>query len=325
MKVLLTGASGFVGSHILDRLRADGIPTALLLRPSSNRRFLQQHLGAVEVRTGSITQPDSLPEAMAGITHVIHCAGCTRALRGSDFDEINHVGTRNVVIALNGSPSVRRLVHISSLAAAGPATPANPAQESGTPSPISVYGQSKLAGEVEVRSLCRPDFTILRPPAVYGPRDDGFLSMFKAVKFHFLPRTNANQALSVVFVRDLAEIVVKCLDHPGVVGKTYFVANREMVTGRVMAQEIAAQMRHWTFPLPMPAAMLWPVCLFEQMRSRLTGKPSLLSLQKYVELRAPGWVCDAGLLEMEMGCQCPTTLKAGIAETLSWYRQQQWI
>ncbi len=325
MKVLLTGASGFVGSHILDRLRAQGIPTALLLRTTSNKRFLQEHLGAVEIRTGSITEPDSLPGAMAGITHVIHCAGCTRALRGADFLEINSVGTRNVVTALNGSPNVRRLVHISSLAAAGPATPANPARELDAPSPISVYGRSKLAGELEIRSQCRADFTILRPPAVYGPRDDGFLSMFKAVKFHFLPRTNASQALSVVFVRDLAETVVQCLDHPGVAGKTYFVASREIVTGRLMAQEIARLMRHWTLPLPMPAALLWPVCLFEQMRSRLTGKPSLLSLQKYVELRAPGWVCDPGLFEKEIGCQCATTLKAGIAETLSWYRQHQWI
>jgi nucleoside-diphosphate-sugar epimerase len=325
MKVLLTGASGFVGSHILDSLRARGIPTALLLRPASNRRFLKEHLVAVEVRTGSITESASLAGAMSGITHVIHCAGCTRAVRQAEFDEINHIGTRNVVTALNGSSSVTRLVHISSLAVAGPATPANPARESHTPAPISVYGKSKLAGELEVRNLCRADYTVLRPPAVYGPRDDGFLSLFKAVKLHLLPRTNATQALSVVFVRDLAESVVKCLDLPGVVGKTYFVANREIVTGRLMAHEIAASMQRWTLPLPMPPVLLWPVCLFEQMRSRLTGKASLLGLQKFAELRAPGWVCDPGLFEKETGCHCTTTLKAGISEALGWYRHHGWI
>jgi nucleoside-diphosphate-sugar epimerase len=325
MKVLLTGASGFVGSHILDSLCAQGISTALLIRPTSNRRFLQEHLDAVEVRIGSITEPDSLSRAMSGITHVIHCAGCTRALREADFDEINHVGTRNVIAALNGSPSVRRLVHISSLAAAGPATPAKPARELDAPSPISVYGRSKLAGELEVRSLSRPDFTILRPPAVYGPRDDGFLSIFKAVKFHLSPRTNATQALSMVFVRDLAETVVSCLDHPEAIGKIYFVSSREIVTGRLMAKEIAGLMQQWTLPLPMPTLLLWPVCLFEQMRSRLMGKPRLLSLQKFVELRAPGWVCDPGLLERETGCRCKTPLKAGVSETLSWYRQHGWL
>ena len=325
MKVLLTGASGFVGSHILDSLRARGIPTALLLRPASNRRFLKEHLGEVEILTGSITEPASLGEAMSGITHVIHCAGCTRAVRETEFDEINHTGARNVVTALNQSSSATQLVHISSLAVAGPATPADPARESGTPAPISVYGRSKLAGELAVRNLCQADFTILRPPAVYGPRDDGFLSMFKAVKLHLLPRTNATQALSMVFVRDLAEAVVRCLDHPKAAGKTYFVASREIVTGRVMAREIAGLMRQWTLPLPMPPFLLWPVCLFEQMRSRITGKASLLSLQKFAELRARGWVCDPGLFEKEIGCHCTTTLKAGISETLSWYRHHRWI
>jgi nucleoside-diphosphate-sugar epimerase len=325
MKVLLTGASGFVGSHILDSLRARGILTALLLRPTSNRRFLEAHLRDVEVRTGSITDPASLAEAMSGITHVIHCAGCTRAVREAEFNEINHIGARNVVAALNGSSSVTRLVHISSLAVAGPATPASPARESGPPAPISVYGRSKLAGELDVRNLCRAEFTVLRPPAVYGPRDDGFLSIFKAVKLHLLPRTNAAQSLSMVFVRDLAESVVRCLDHPGAAGKTYFVASREIVTGRLMAEEIATQMRQWTLPLPMPSALLWPVCLFEQIRSRLTGKASLLSLQKFAELRAPGWVCDPGLFEKEIGCHCTTTLKAGISETSGWYRHHGWI
>jgi nucleoside-diphosphate-sugar epimerase len=324
-KVLLTGASGFVGSHILDRLRARQLPAAVLLRPTSDRRFIERHLPEVEVRSGSISDPASLRQALAGISHVIHCAGCTRARNYSEFYDINHLGTRNVVEAVNAQPNVQQLVHISSLAVAGPATAAEPARESDPPHPISEYGKSKFAAELEVRERCRVPWTVVRPPAVYGPRDAGFFSMFQAVAFHLLPRPSATQALSLVFAPDLAEAIVSCLDHPKATGKVYFAASNEVVTGRRMAEEIRDQMGHWTVPCPMPAALLWPVCCFQEMLSRVTGKASLLNLQKYAELRAPGWVCDPSLLEREIGVACRTPLREGVAATLKWYREARWL
>jgi nucleoside-diphosphate-sugar epimerase len=326
LKILLTGASGFVGSHILESLCARGLPTALLLRSASNRRFIEPLLSKVEVRSGSVGDPQSLREAMADITHVIHCAGATKACRNSEFYTVNQGGTRNVVNAVNAQAGqVERLVHISSLAASGPAVPAQPARETDTPQPVSDYGKSKLAAEQEVRNGCRSPHVILRPCAVYGPRDADFLRIFKAVKSHVLPKPDGKQALSLVFVRDLAEAVVACLTHSAVAGKTYFVAAKETVTARIMAAEAAAQMNVWTVPLPLPTGLLWPICLFQDGWSRLSGKPSILSLQKYAELRAPGWVCDPTLLERETGCRCPTTMKHGIAETLAWYRQHHWL
>ncbi|HOC57094.1 MAG TPA: NAD(P)-dependent oxidoreductase [Verrucomicrobiota bacterium] len=326
MKILLTGASGFVGSHILDRLRHRGLPTVVLLRPSSNRRFITRHLPEVEVRSGSVGDPESLRQAMTDITHVIHCAGATKAVRAAGFYEVNQGGTRNVVAAANElRGQVRRLVHISSLAAVGPALPEKPAREEDDPRPVSEYGKSKLAAEMEVRDHCRVEHVILRPPAVYGPRDEEFLRLFRAVKHHVRPRMSGSQALSLVFAADLAEAAVTCLTHPAAAGRTYFVAAREVVTARAMADAVAARMDHWTLPLPLPAALLWPICLGHEAWSRLTGKASVLSLQKFAELRAPGWVCDPARLERETGCACATTLKAGIAETLRWYQDRDWL
>lgn len=321
---MLTGASGFVGSHILDHLCARAVPTAILLRPSSQRRSLQPHLSSIEVRAGSIADPESLRQALHDITHVVHCAGCTKALRVAEFDATNHLGTRNVVEAVNAS-GVQRLVHISSLAAVGPATPANPAREQDAPHPVSAYGRSKLAAELEVRNHCRAQYVILRPPAVYGPRDTAFLPLFKAVKRHILPRPDGRQAMSLVFVKDLAAAVARCLEDQAAVSRTYFVAAPEVVTARLIVEAIADQLQTWTVPLPLPASLLWPVCLCSEIASRLTGKARLLNLAKFVELRAPGWVCEPALMQRELGFACATTLKDGIAQTLKWYQSHGYL
>jgi len=324
--VLLTGASGFVGSHILDSLLEHQISTAVLLRTTSSSRFLSQQLNQGEVRHGSIEEPESLFKALQGITHIIHCAGRTRAVSRSEFYQTNHLGTRHVIDAINSQGSgIERLIHISSLAVCGPATAQDPANEKTPTRPVSDYGKSKLQAELEVREHCRAPFTIIRPPAVYGPRDLGFFSMFAAIKRHLLPRPKKGQALSMVYARDLAEGVVNCLTSRATAGQIYFVASPEVVSGRGMAEEIARQMEDWTIPLPMPGLVLWVICLLQQCFSQLTGRASLLNLQKYAELRAPGWVCSPAKFQADTGFTCQTTLRQGIGQTLEWYRREHWL
>jgi nucleoside-diphosphate-sugar epimerase len=327
MKVLLTGANGFVGSHVMDSLRARGFATAALLRPTSDKRFIEAHLPRLEVRVGSLSDPQSLDAALQDVTHVIHCAGCTKALHKSEFYEVNQAGTRNVVEAVNRQQGrIQRLVHLSSLAAGGPASTDKPAREDDFPRPVSEYGKSKLAGERELHDACKTEYVILRPPAVYGPRDEAFLPLFKAVKAHILPRFGSGrQTLSLVFAKDLAEAAATCLTHPAAAGKTFYVASGEVTTARVVAGEIAGQMKTWTLPLSLPTVALWPLCCLQEIISWLTGRPGVLSRQRYAELRAPGWVCDPARLRQEVGFVNGTTLKNGIAETLAWYRQEGWL
>jgi nucleoside-diphosphate-sugar epimerase len=327
MKVLVTGASGFVGSAIVDSLCARGIETAVLLRPKSDRRFIAGCLPDLEVRTGSIGDPESLVAAMRDATHVVHCAGCTKALRIPEFYEINQVGTRNVVEAANRQEGrIQRLIHISSQAAGGPAPEKKPALESDAPHPVSEYGKSKLAGEEEVQKSCLADYVILRPSAVYGPRDTAFLPLFKAIQMHVEPRIGGGRMpLSLVFVKDLAEAIAGCLTPPSACKKTFYVASAEIATSGRMAREIASQLKAWTLPVPLPTAAMWPLCVLQEVLSRMSGKPNVLSRQKYAELRAQGWVCDPGRLRQDLGICCATTLKEGIAETLAWYRRQGWL
>lgn len=327
MKILLTGASGFIGSTILDGLCARRIATTALIRPVSSRSHIKSNLPYLTMATGSICDASNLDPALQDVTHVIHCAGCTKALHMSEFRRINQQGTRNVVEAVNRrGGQIQRLVHISSLAAGGPATAGRPAREDDPPNPVSEYGTSKLAGEEEVRRACNCEHVILRPPAVYGPRDRGFLPLFRAIQAHLRPQFgNESQALSLVFVKDLAEAVITCLSHPGAAGKTFYIASPEVTTARGLTEEIAAQMKTWTVPLRLPSAVLWLLCLLQEAVSRLTRQPSVLSLQKFAELRAAGWVCDATRVRQDLDFICTTGLRIGIAETLAWYRQQGWL
>jgi nucleoside-diphosphate-sugar epimerase len=325
LKVLLTGANGFVGSHVLDALRARGFSTAILLRRGANTRLIQDHLQSVEVREAALRDAGALQEAITGITHVIHCAGCTKAASAQEFFDVNEGGTRNLLKAFRrANTQLERFVHISSLAAAGPGTSSSPSLESNPPNPVSVYGKSKLAAEGQVRALCPEHHVILRPPAVYGPRDAEFLRVFKAVGNHLAPKPRA-QGLSLVFVLDLARVVIECLGRPAAAKHTYNVACPEVVTARTMAEEIARQMNTWTVPVPLPNAVFWALCLGQEGLTRLTGKANVLSLQKYSELRAEGWVSSPSLMERELGLSCDTKLTQGIERTMRWYRENNWL
>lgn len=326
MKVLLTGASGFVGSHILDVLRREQIPAVLLLRTRSDRRFLQPHLGTVEVHEGGFGDAASLDQALVGVTHVIHCAGATKALRRRDFFASNQLGTRALVEAVNRQGRVQRFVHLSSLAAAGPSTRIAPLSEGAPTQPVSVYGESKLAGEEEVTGHLQTEFTILRPPAVYGPRDGEFLRLFRAIKWWFKPVFGTGQQeLSLVYVEDLAQAAVHCLTAPKAARRVYFVTERGIFTTRQLADKIADVLGRSAFLVRLPLPLLYALGMAQDCLSFVTRRPNVLSRRKYPELCAPAWTCDGSRLQLETGCVCRTSLTEGLTRTAEWYRRERWL
>ncbi|MCX8157313.1 MAG: NAD(P)-dependent oxidoreductase [Verrucomicrobiae bacterium] len=327
MKVLLTGASGLVGSHVLDHLVQAGVPVRLLLRATSPRQWIAPHGDKVEVQEGALDALEALGPALEGVTHVIHCAGATKALDREGYFRVNHAGTLNLVAAINRHAShIERLVHVSSLAVTGPATAARPARETDPPRPLTDYGQSKLAAEQVVREQCRVPAVILRPPGVYGPRDSEFFKLFKAVRRGLLPCFGGGrQQLSLVYAPDLAAAIVHCLTHPGAVGKVFHVAHAEVIHVRQVG-EVAA--RYWGLkpvPLVLPVAALWPVCAAQEIINQVTRRPQVVNLQKYRELAAPGWVCDVSRLKECTGFSAPTPVEQGVPATLDWYRQAGWL
>ncbi len=327
MKVLITGANGFVGSHILDRLRERRIPCVLVLRQGSSRHWIARHLPEVDVHTCGLDKVADLVEALAEVTHVVHCAGSTNARSQQGFLQANQATTARLVEAVNcHSDRIRRFIHISSLAATGPSKGGIPALEDGIPHPVSYYGQSKLAGEQEVIRHCKTDFVIFRPAAVYGPRDREFLRLFQAVRNHIRPVFGGGrQPLSLVYVADLVAVIEASLEKPEASRCVVHVAHPQTITAGGLAMEFARAANTWTIPLPLPICALWPVCLLQEFAGRFTAKPGVLNRQKYAELSAEGWVCSTDKLKLGLGLSCSTPLKAGLAETVRWYEEQGWL
>jgi len=327
MRVFLTGANGLVGSHILDLLRASQVEVVILLRRTSNTRFIEEHLPHVQVRYGSLEDDDVLREAVREVDCIIHCAGKTSVLKTAEFYRANREGPRNVVRAANAHKgSLRHLIHISSRAVFGPSTVVNAAREDDPSQPISDYGRSKLLGEREVTEHCEVPYTVLRPSAVYGPRDEAFLFAFQVVQLRLMPAfTGRKQQINLVYARDVAEAVLRCLDRREAFGRVYNVASPEPCTTADLFEEIGRQMRVRPVPVPLPLAALYPVCVAREILSRITRKPHILNRQKYAELSAPGWVCSSERIRRELGYVAHTSLQEGIARTLDWYRRNGWL
>ncbi len=325
MKVLLTGANGFVGSHILDRLRAEQVAVRLLIRPGSDTRFIAPHLEAVEVVRGGLDDPEALRRAMAGVTHVVHAAGATRALHAADLYAVNQLGTRRVVEAFNEAGAGRRFLLLSSLAVSGPATPDQPAREDRPPAPVSEYGRSKAAAEREVLDRGRTERVLLRLAAVYGPRDREFLRLFRAARTGVVPVFGGGrQVLSLVFAPDVAEVVWRVLEAPLPSAPVVNVAGDPPVNaaGLALAVAVAVGRRAWRLPLPRAVLPAW--CSLAAGWARLTGRSTLLAHGKHRELTAPGWVADTIRLRQWLGPVCGTPLSGGLAATARWYREAGW-
>jgi nucleoside-diphosphate-sugar epimerase len=327
MRVLLTGASGFVGSHLLDGLMARKCEVTLLLRKTSNNRFVAPHRSRARVVLGSLADRGVLRDALTGVTHVLHCAGATKAVRSAGLMAANQQGTRNLIQAVQECRHhVERFLLVSSLAAGRPATAAHPARESDPPDPQSDYGHSKLAAEAEVHESCPVPWTILRPAAVYGPRDAEFLPLFRATARGLAPAFGGGrQALSLVFVEDLAQTALTALTHPNTCGRTLNVATEKTVTTGELARSIGTALGTRPRLVPLPWGLLWCVCVAQTLWSRITGRATILANGKFRELAAPGWVADTTALRDALGKVCSTRLGEGLERTAEWYRREGWV
>jgi nucleoside-diphosphate-sugar epimerase len=322
MKSLVTGATGFVGSHLAEALRRRGDEVTALARSASKAAALEP-LG-VRVVLGDLHDRTALERAVEGQDVVYHVAGVVAARNEADFLAANRDGTRHVTEAAERA-GVGRLVLVSSMAAAGPTTRGHPLRGDEPPHPVTAYGRSKLAAEGVV-TASRLGWTIIRPPMVYGPRDQEVLKVFRLVRLGLAPVLgDGTQELSAVHGADLADALVAAGTTAAAAGRTYYACHPEIFTGAEMALAVGRAMGKRPAIIRVPAAIGRGVLMVTEAAARLTGQTTILTVDKANEFFQPAWTGDPEPLARDTGWHATRNLETGLAETYAWYRTAGWL
>lgn len=328
-RVLVTGASGFIGRLLVSELQSDGTRVCCLVRRDEQAAELADQ--GVEGLLADLTRPETL-RGLGDFDVVFHLAGVLAARRVEEFERVNVEGCRNLYEALLASPRPpARVVHVSSIAAGGPAESPSPRREEDPEAPVSVYGRTKLGGERVARSYGdRLPIVILRPAVVYGPRDRNLLPIFKmAARGLVLTPPKQPKLFSLVHVRDLARAMIHAASIDGLASGTYHVATGEPCGWDELVAGISnavgrspRQLRLGRLPYLLTA---WFHGLESRVRRR--RRVDLLIPQKLPELFARFWQVDTRKFwrAMEGVPLAPTPLTAGLRETAAWYRARGWL
>jgi nucleoside-diphosphate-sugar epimerase len=326
MKVLVTGASGCLGGHVAETLAARGDQVRALVRKTSNKELLRK-LAGVELFEGSVEQVDRVTEAVEGVDAVVHCAGIVKARSTDEFFAINVGGTSNLVeAARRRGKALKRFVYVSSLEACGPSADGEPVpvdQEN----PVTSYGRSKLAAEKVVLSA-KDDIpvVILRPAAIYGPRDAEILDAFKSVQRGLFPVINGGRSKTIwVYVTDCAEACVRALDADVPSGSTYFVDDGcGAIEMRQMFADFERALGKKALRAPLPWSVLMTVARGVEVFGRLANRPVMLTREK-ANMLMQDWVCSSEATRKELGWEPKVPWSAGVPRAVTWYRDHGWL
>jgi nucleoside-diphosphate-sugar epimerase len=324
MKVFITGGTGFIGSHLIDSLLAENdTEVYALVRDLNNKKWLEGR--EIHCLEGDLELLPSLPE---DVDIIFHLAGSTKARKPADYYTVNQEGSASLFQTLaDRKLRPERLVLLSSLAAAGPSRSGQPVRESDPPQPLTPYGHSKLAGELE--ALKFKDLfplTILRVGPVFGPRDRDFIPLFRMIQKGIMPTFGStSHQTSLCFVKDLVKALKQSMRDDSPSGEIFNIGDPKPYTwgdfGRTAGTIMGKSPRTIRFPLP----IVYLVALINEAACRLSRQVSILDRNKIREMRQDAWVADIGKAQERLGF-CPDhTLEEALEETIHWYLDNNWL
>lgn len=325
MRTLVTGGHGFVGSHLVDLLLARGDRVRCLHRRPRLPATLEGK--DVEIAHGDIRDPQVVASAVRGVDEVFHLAALTRSRTRAEMLGTNTGGTVVLLDAAARACLPGRFVLCSSLAAVGPAPEGVPLDESAPCRPVTWYGESKRLAEIAaLRWRDRLAVTVIRPPAVYGPRDRDFLPVFQAARRGFLPLLGTRpRRYHFVYAPDLAEGMLVAARSVATAGGTYFLAHPEILTAEEFAGHVARAVGGRPRRLRIPDALLSLVADLGELAGQVTGRTPLINRQRMRELEGRAYVCSAEALARDADWRARTGAVQGTALTAAWYREEAWL
>ncbi|WP_306549730.1 NAD(P)-dependent oxidoreductase [Desulfobulbus sp.] len=326
MKAFVTGATGFIGSHLVEALVQQGAQVRCLVRNTSPLGWMKDL--PVEFVVGDCRDQQSLRQAVQDVDLVFHLAGATMAVKEQTFFEVNGLGTQNLVQAcIENKTRLKKFIYLSSQAAAGPCLSDGKKQESDPCEPVSPYGKSKLLGEQLALSQAHElPLLILRPCAVYGPRDKGFLTVFKCLSKNIKPcLADHDQYISMCYVEDLVRAMLLAAGTPTESGEIFFVSDGHDYRMEEIGDIFEQALEKRALKLRLPQQLLPGVGFIAECFAKVTGKPSIMSRGKVREIRCKNWLCDITKARVILGFEPRIALARGSALTAAWYRKENWL
>ena len=329
-KILVTGASGFIGSFIVEEALKRGFETWAAVRKGSSRRYLQDsRIRFIEL---DLDDPDGLRGRLAGIgfDYVVHAAGATKCLDAADFFRINTQGTKHLAAAVAATcPGLKRFVFISSLSVLGPVRETAPYTDmtaADTPRPDTAYGRSKLEAERALDGMQGFPFIVLRPTGVYGPREKDYFMMAESIKRHVDFAAGLRpQDLTFIYVKDLVGAVFLALER-GNIGSRYLLSDGRVYSSRAFSDLIRRELGNpWLLRIKAPLWLLRVITAAGEGVGRLTGRLTALNNDKYKIMRQRNWRCDIRPAVAELGFSPRYGLAEGVHEAVEWYKENKWI
>jgi nucleoside-diphosphate-sugar epimerase len=324
-RVLITGGTGFVGSHVIETLA----PQPFLLRALVRKAHDAARLSAlgVECIQGDLSDTDVLARAVADVDVVLHLAAVTKARSEAVYQHVNAEGTQALVAAIQATqPRPRRVVYLSSFAAVGPARDGQPVAVDDQPHPLTAYGRSKLAGEDACRALMNEtEVVTLRAPVVYGPRDRDFFLLFQlAMRGIFLMPKGTQGVLQLIHVHDLVDAVIRAATLANTAG-IYHIAEARPYTWGDIVTGLANALGRRVRTVHVPHWFVRTAAAASEFGATAIGRTTIFNRDKVQELLAPGWLCETAAARQDLRFEARISLPEGLTRTAAWYREQGWL
>jgi nucleoside-diphosphate-sugar epimerase len=282
----------------------------------------------IEVNWGDCNDKNSLREAVEGVEQVFHLAGVTKAVHKKTYFEVNAFGTENLIHAcLENNPRIQKFIYLSSQAAAGPSRNGNKKKESDQCKPVSPYGQSKQMGEELAMAHAQElPLLILRPSAVYGPRERDIYTFFKLLSKRIKPcLPSKDQHISLCYVEDIIQAILLAAQVKGSSGEIFFLSDGQDYRLEEIGDIFAQAMGVNAFCIRVPEWMIIGMASFSEYLSKLSGKPPLLNKGKVEEILQRNWVCDITKAKTALGFEPHISLAQGAKLTFEWYKKENWL
>ena len=322
----VTGGTGFIGSHLIDRLLLKGYHVRALVRNPKKLGYLSDL--PIEIIEGDLFSTAALEKAIEGAQFVYHVAGLVAAHSKEEFYRGNRDATRNIIeITARVNPDIKKFIHISSLTAVGPGKGMAAVNESAVPNPLTTYGKSKLASEHEVLKFKdKLPITILRVSAVYGPRDTATFDYFKSAHMGFELLIGFHDTyVSLLHSTDLVTGIILAGESEKANGQIYFLGSEQYYTWNEIGYVTKNVLNKKLFRVRVPKPLVFVIAALSEIASKFKSKPSVLNYEKAYDLTQDNWCCDVTKAKTELGYRQEVTLADGVKETIKWYVDNKWM